>query len=62
MTIDCELPEIVNASRYGQKEGQAFFADFIKGNQLRWLPGPSLLTRSQSRQRIQKEAWHCLFI
>ena len=29
-TIDCESPEIVNASRYGRKEGQAFFADFVK--------------------------------
>ena len=60
-TIDCESPEIDNASRYERKEGQAFFADFVKGNQLRWLPGPSLLTRSQCRPRIQKEAWHCSF-
>ena len=41
-TIDCESPEIDNASRYEQKEGQAFFADFVKENQLRWLQGPSL--------------------
>ena len=64
-TIDCEPPEIDNASKYGRKERQAFFAYFIKGNQLRaLLPGPSLLTRShdQCRQSIQKEAWHCFFI
>jgi len=50
-TIDCESPEIVNASRYGRKEGQAFFADFVKENQLRWLPG----ARSQCRKIILKK-------
>ena len=54
-TIDCESPEIVNASRYGRKEGQAFFADFVKENQLRWLPGPSLSIKSQCRKKFKKK-------
>ena len=44
------------ASIFGQKEGQACFPDFVKGNQLHWLPVPSLLRRSQCI------AWNCFFM
>ena len=44
------------ASIFGQKEGQACFPDFVKGNQLHWLLVPSLLRRSQCI------AWNCFFM
>ena len=61
-TIDCESPQIVNAPRYGQKEGQAFFADFVKENQLRWLPGWLPGARSQCGKIILKKLGTAFFI